>query len=54
MDMWSRWTHLLQPLTTLMPEKGAFKWTDVEQKVFDDIKRVTDRYTLLSYPDFNK
>ena len=38
-DMWSRRSHLLQPLTALTPSKVRFKWTEMEQKVFDDIKR---------------
>ena len=38
-DMWPRRSHLLQPLTALTPYKVRFKWTDMEQKVFDDIKR---------------
>ena len=31
-----------------------FKWTDVEQKAFDDIKRTVTHDTLLEYPDLNK
>ena len=31
-----------------------FKWTDVEQKVFYEIKCTVSHDTLLSYPDFNK
>ena len=30
------------------------KWTDVEQKAFDEIKRTVARDTLLAYTDFNK
>ena len=52
--MWARRSHLLHPLTALTSNKVKFKWTDVEQKVFDDIKRTVARETLFSYPDFNK
>ena len=31
-----------------------FKWTYVEKKLFDGIKRVFDHDTLLVYPYFNK
>ena len=31
-----------------------FKWTDVEQKAFDEIKRTVAGNTLLAYTDFSK
>ena len=31
-----------------------FKQTDVEQKYFDEIKRIVTRETLSAYPYFNK
>ena len=37
-----------------MLPKVNFKWTNVEQKAFDDIKRAVAHDTLLAYPDFNK
>ena len=54
MDMWDRRSHLIHPLTALTSNKVKFKWTDVEQKGFDDIKRDVAHDTLLPYPDFNK
>ena len=53
-DMWDRRSHLLHPLTALTPPKVKFKWTDVEQKEFDNIKRTVTHDTSLVYPDFNK
>ena len=53
-DMWARQSHLLHPLTALMLPKVDFKWTDVEQKVFDEIKCTVARKTLRAYPYFNK
>ena len=44
-DMWYRWSHLLQPLTSLTPDKVTFKWTSVEQKSFTDIKHIFARET---------
>ena len=37
-DMWARRSHLLKPLTELTSTKVKFKWTDVEQQAFDEIK----------------
>ena len=54
MDMQARRPHLLHPLTALTSNQAKFKWTDMEQKVFDDIKRTLAQDILLSYPDFNK
>ena len=38
MDMWDKQSHLLQLLTEVTSTKVTFKWTDVEQKMFDKIK----------------
>ena len=53
-DMWERLLHLLHLLTALTSSKVKFKWADVEQKAFDDIKQAGYHDTLLAYPDFNK
>ena len=53
-DMWPIRSHLLQHLTALTSSKARFKWTDVEQKAFYDIKLTVAHDSLLSYPDFNK
>ena len=53
-DMWSKRSHLLNTLTALTSHKVKFKWTDLEQKAFDDIKRAVSQDTLLLYPDFNQ
>ena len=52
--MWARRSHLLHPLTALTPNKVKFKWTDMEQKAFDEIKQAVAQDTLLPYLDFNK
>ena len=54
MDLWSKWSHLLQPLTALTSKKVNFIWTFVEQKPFNEIKQIVTRDILLIYPDFNK
>ena len=53
-DMWAKRSHLLHPITALTSNKVKFKWTDLEQKVFEDIKRAISQDTLLAYPDFNQ
>ena len=53
-DMSDIQSHLLHPLTALSSPKVKFKWTAMEQKVFDDIKRTVSHDTLLVYPDSNK
>ena len=52
--MWSRRSHLLHPLKSLASSKVKFKWIDVDQKQFYDIKRTFAHDTLLAYPEFNK
>ena len=37
-DMWSRLSHLLQPLYALASYKIVFKKTDIEDKSFEEIK----------------
>ena len=49
-DMWARRSHILHPLTALTSPKVKFKWTSVEQKSFDKIKRTVAHDTLLTYP----
>ena len=45
---------MLQPLTKLISGKVEFKWTNAEQKVFDNIKQILVHYTLLAIQYFNK
>ena len=52
-EMWSRQSHSLQPLTALMSDKATFKWTDVEQKMFEDIKNIVTHDTLLVFLYFD-
>ena len=52
--MWAKRSHLLHPLTAFTSHKVKFKWTDVEQKMFDDNQCDVSQDTLLAYPDFNE
>ena len=53
-DMWAIRSYILHPLTAITSPKVKLKWTHMEQKVFDDIKRAVAHDTLLAYPDFSK
>ena len=51
-DMCPRRSHTLVSLPKLTFNKRKCKWTKVEQYIFDEIKRIVARDTLLTYPDF--
>ena len=44
--MWYILSHMLQKLTDITPENVKFKWTDVEQNAFDELKGLLARDTL--------
>ena len=52
--IWDKCSHTLQPLILLTSKNDFFKWTDVEQKAFDEIKLVVAHNSLLAYYGFNK
>jgi hypothetical protein len=53
-DSWIRRSDLLAPLATLAGSKSIWKWTDVHQKAFNEIKRIVAREVLLSFPNFSQ
>ena len=53
-DMWIRRSDVLAPLAHLTSKDAKWQWTDVEQKAFNQMKRIISREVLLAYPDFNK
>ena len=53
-DVWMRRAHLLTPLNNLLKKDAKWQWGPIEQRAFDNIKRVMAKETLLFYPDFNK
>ncbi len=53
-DMWQKRSELLAPLTAMTSKQATFKWTEKEQKAFDDAKWVLSREVTLAYPNFNK
>jgi hypothetical protein len=47
-----RRSDLLTPLTTLTKKGARFKWTDDCQHIFDELKRLLTKQTVLAYPNF--
>ena len=52
--MWPRRLHTVVPLTRLTYIKRKFKWMQVKQDTFDEIKRIVARDTLSTCADFNE
>ena len=52
--MWPRRSEILAPLTALTSSSVKWKWTEVEERAFQEMKRVMARETLLAFPDFSK
>ncbi len=53
-DMWQKRSHILAPLTALTSKNVPFKWTEVHQEAFKEMKRVISHETMPTFPDFNK
>ena len=53
-DMWVHRSDLLAPLSKLTSTNVPWKWTEVEQKAFEKVKKIISKETLLSFPDFSK
>eukprot|EP00957_Ditylum_brightwellii_P130345 9943057-Ditylum_brightwellii.AAC.1 len=45
--MWKGRAERLAPLTKLCSKNQSWKWTDTDQKVFEDIKKTVAKNTLL-------
>ena len=52
--MYPKPSYTLADLTKITSNKRDFKWTKIEQDAFNEINRIMDRDTLLTYPDFNE
>ena len=44
LDLWSRYSHMLEPLSNLMPNRAKFKCTYDEHEAFEEIKQIMDTY----------
>ena len=52
--MWPHCSEVLVLLSHLTSKKVPFKWTDIEQKAFDEMLKIIGKHVLLSYPNINK
>ena len=52
--MWPRRSHTISPLPKLIYITKKLQWTKVKQDDFDEIKRIVDRDTSLTYLDFDE
>ena len=53
-DMWMHRSHILAPLNALNQKETKWRWGEVKQRAFDNMKQVIAKETLLHYPDFSK
>src|SRR5687768_5677686 len=53
-SIWPQQLHNLAPLTALTSAKVKWKWTDKHQTMFNKMKRIMTRETLLAYPNFKE
>jgi hypothetical protein len=53
-DMWPLRSHLLAPLSSLTSSKVKWKWTTEHQELFDKMKALIAKETLLTFPDISK
>lgn len=51
---WQRRSDILAPLATLSSKKNPFKWQDIHQKAFTEMKKMISKEVLLSFPDYTK
>eukprot|EP00957_Ditylum_brightwellii_P038990 2947117-Ditylum_brightwellii.AAC.1 len=52
--MWKGRAEKLSPLIVLTSKNAIWKWTEVEQQVFEAVKTAVAKNTLLVYPDFKE
>ena len=53
-DIWKHRSCTLTPLSGITSKQVKWNWSKECQKVFDTIKKLVSRETLLSYPNFQK
>ena len=53
-DMWRSRSETLAPLTHLTSKNVKWRWSTIEQKAFDDMKKILSKQVLLKYPNFDE
>jgi RNase H-like domain found in reverse transcriptase len=53
-DMWPQRSHCRAPLSSLTSAKVKWKWTQVHQDSFEQMKALMAKETLVTFPDFTK
>ena len=53
-DMWPLRSHCLAPLSSLTSAKVKWKWTQLHQDSFEQMKALMAKETLVTFPDFTK
>ena len=53
-DTWPKRAHILSPLTELCSTGTKFKWTDVHESSFQQMKKLVAEDVLLTFPDHSK
>ena len=53
-DMWPLRSHCLAPLSSLTSAKVKWKWTQLHQDSFEQMKALMAKETLVTFPDFSK
>ena len=52
--MWKHRSDGLSPLTKMTSKQATWKWTEVHQKAFENMKESISREILLVYSNFSK
>ena len=53
-EMWTKRSHMLQPILVIILKQVKFKWIDLEQKLLEEVKHIVAHNTLSAYKGFNK
>ena len=53
-DMWPKRSEILAPLTAFTSSSNPWRWTEIEDNSFKEMKRLMAREKLLAFPNFNK
>jgi hypothetical protein len=52
--MWRKRSHIMAPLTEMVSNSVPFRWTEVCQRAFEEVKKIVSKEVLLSFPDYTQ